>query len=61
MNAERIGKQLAEIAFNVNGDVCYKDQMKALELLQKQLGLFTQRVEMKQEVIEIGVEGVDEN
>jgi hypothetical protein len=35
--------------------------MKALELLQKQLGLFTQRVEMKQEVIEIGVEGIDEN
>lgn len=57
VNAERIGKELAKIAFNENGDVCYKDQMKALELLQKQLGLQNQKIEMKQEVVEIGLEG----
>lgn len=59
VNAERIGKELAMIAFNERGDVCYKDQMKALELLQKQLGLLNQKVEIKQEVIEIGLENED--
>jgi phage terminase small subunit len=59
VNAERIGKELAKIAFNENGDVCYKDQMKALELLQKQLGLQNQKVEVKQEIVEIGLADED--
>ena len=59
ITAERIGKQLGEIAFNADGKTCRKDQLKALELLSKQIGLYTQKVEMKQEVIEIGLEDED--
>lgn len=59
INAERIGKELARIAFNESGDVCYKDQLKALELLSKQIGLYTQKVEVKQEIIEVGIENED--
>lgn len=56
ITAERIGKQLGEIAFNADGKTSRKDQLKALELLSKQIGLYTERIEMKQEVIEIGLE-----
>lgn len=59
ITAERIGKQLGEIAFNDDGKTSRKDQLKALELLSKQIGLYTQKVEMKQEVIEIGLEDED--
>ena len=59
VNAERIGKELAKIAFNEKGDVSYKDQMKALELLQKQLGLQNTKVEVKQEIVEIGLADED--
>lgn len=59
ITAERIGKQLAEIAFNTDGETCKKDQLKALELLSKQIGLYIQKVELKEEVIEIGIEDED--
>lgn len=47
INAERIGLKLAEIAFADKGDDYYgaTAQLKALDLLQKQLGLQTQKVE----------------
>lgn len=47
INAERIGLKLAEIAFADKDDEYYKpqQQIKALDLLQKQLGLQTQKVE----------------
>lgn len=47
INAERIGLKLAEIAFAEKGDADYNAtaQLKALDLLQKQLGLQTQKVE----------------
>ena len=47
INAERIGLKLAEIAFAEKGDTDYPAtaQLKALDLLQKQLGLQTQKVE----------------
>lgn len=47
INAERVGLKLAEIAFSAKGDEDYNAtaQLKALDLLQKQLGLQTQKVE----------------
>lgn len=47
INAERIGLKLAEIAFAEKGDTDYNAtaQLKALDLLQRQLGLQTQKVE----------------
>lgn len=47
INAERVGLKLAEIAFSDKGDKDYNAtaQLKALDLLQKQLGLQTQKVE----------------
>lgn len=47
INAERVGLKLAEIAFAAKGDEYYPAtaQLKALDLLQKQLGLQTQKVE----------------
>ena len=47
INAEKVGLKLAEIAFSAKGDKDYNAtaQLKALDLLQKQLGLQTQRVE----------------
>ena len=47
INAERIALKLAEIGFAAKGDEDYNAaaQLKALDLLQKQLGLQTQKVE----------------
>lgn len=47
ITAERVALKLADIAFAEKNDevYCTKDQLKALDLLQKQLGLQTQKVE----------------
>lgn len=47
INAERIGLKLAEIAFAERGDdyYCATSQLKALDLLQKQLGLQKQHID----------------
>lgn len=47
VNAEKVGLKLAEIAFAAKGDTDYpaNAQLKALDLIQKQLGLQTQKVE----------------
>lgn len=47
VNAERVALKLTEIAFADKADTYYTPtaQLKALDLLQKQLGLQTQRVE----------------
>lgn len=47
INAERVAMKLAEIAFAEKGDDDYaaSAQLKALDLLQKQLGLQTQKLE----------------
>ena len=47
ITAERVALKLAEIAFSEKGDSDYNAsaQLKALDLIQKQLGLQTQRVE----------------
>lgn len=47
ITAERIGLKLAEIAFAAKDDADYtaSAQLKALDLLQKQMGLQTQKVE----------------
>lgn len=47
INAERVALKLAEIAFADKGDEDYgaSAQLKALDLLQKQLGLQTQKID----------------
>lgn len=47
INAERVALKLADIAFTEKGDEYYGPtaQLKALDLLQKQLGLQTQKLE----------------
>ena len=47
ITAERVGLKLSEIAFAAKDDEFYNAtaQLKALDLLQKQLGLQTQRLE----------------
>jgi phage terminase small subunit len=47
INAERVGLKLAEIAFAAKGDEDYpaSAQLKALDLLQKQLGLQHQHID----------------
>ena len=47
INAERIAIELAEMAFAVKGDedYCATVKLKALDLLQKQLGLQHQKIE----------------
>lgn len=47
ITAERIGLKLAEIAFAAKGDEDYTTaaQLKALDLLQKQMGLQHQKIE----------------
>lgn len=63
ISAERIAEKLAEIAFADKKDEDYTAtaQLKALDLLQKQLGLQSQKVEMngKQDVI-INIGGLDD-
>ena len=47
VDAEMVMSKLAEIAFSEKGDSDYttKDKLKALDLLQKQLGLQKQKLE----------------
>lgn len=47
INAERVALKLAEIAFSAKGDEDYgaTSQLKALDLLQKQLGVQHQKIE----------------
>ena len=58
IDAERIAQELAEMAFAAKGDEVYSAsvKLKALELLQKQFGLQNQKIETKQEIIEVGLE-----
>lgn len=58
IDAERIAQELADMAFAAKGDEIYSAtiKLKALELLQKQFGLQNQKIEAKQEIIEIGLE-----
>lgn len=58
MNADRIAQQLTEIANDP--DASFMEKMRALELIQKQLGLQTQRVDAKVEVNNITVDIEDE-
>lgn len=58
--AERVAEKLAEIAFAPKGDVDYNAtaQLKALDLLQKQLGLQQQKMEVGgQQNIKINIGG----
>lgn len=52
---ERVANKIAEIAFAQKGDETYNTQaqLKALDLLQKQLGLQTQKVQadVKQDIV----------
>lgn len=59
ISAERIAEKLAEIAFSAKNDEDYtaSSQLKALDLLQKQMGLQNQKMEINGEqkiVISIG-------
>ena len=61
INAERVATKLAEIAFAQKDDQYYTapNQLKALDLLQKQLGLQNQKIEMPSQDININI--VQEN
>lgn len=61
IDAIRIAQELAEMAFASKKDAIYVPSVKlrALELLSKNLGLQTQKIE-KSEVIEISLEGEEE-
>ena len=61
INAERVATKLAEIAFAQKDDQYYTapNQLKALDLLQKQLGLQNQKIEMSSHDININI--VQEN
>ncbi len=53
-NAERVLNEIASIAFGYDNEVV-RDRLKALEMIQKQLQLITNKVEVKQEVIEVNL------
>ena len=59
IDANRIANEIASIAFAEKGDDIYtvNAKLKALELLQKQFGLQNQKIETKQEVIEVSLVG----
>ena len=61
INAERVATKLAEIAFADKSDQYYTapNQLKALDLLHKQLGLQNQKIEMSSQDININI--VQEN
>ena len=61
INAERVATKLAEIAFADKSDQYYTapNQLKALDLLQKQLGLQNQKIEMSSQDINFNI--VQEN
>ena len=56
MNADRIAQELTKIA--TADDANYNEKMKAFELLQKQMGLQTQKVEaqVKTTVLEVDID-----
>ena len=58
IDANRIAQEIADIAFADKGDEVYNtsSKLKALELLQKQFGLQNQKIEAKQEIIEVSLE-----
>ena len=57
VSAERIAQELAKMAFaEIDDDNTAASKARALELLQKQLGLQTQRVDAKVEVNNITVD-----
>lgn len=58
MNANRIAKMLTDIA--TDPEASRTEQMKALELLQKQMGLQTQKFDAKVEVNTISIDIEDE-
>lgn len=57
VDADRVTEKLAEIAFATKGDDYYNAaaQIKALDILSKQLGMQVQKTEVKQEIIEVGI------
>lgn len=57
IDADRVTEKLAEIAFSEKGDEYYRsiDQLKALSLLADCLGMKEKKVEVKQEVIKVGI------
>ena len=58
INADRIATELATMAFSpIGGDVSENGKLRALELLQKQLGLQNQKIEanIKETIIEVTV------
>lgn len=58
IDANHIAEELASMAFAEKGDSIYTAnvKLKALELLQKQFGLQNQKIETKQEIIEVSLE-----
>lgn len=59
ITAERVLKKLEEIAFADKTDKCYQSgaQLKALDLLQKQLGLQKQQLQITDTSISVNVDG----
>lgn len=57
VDATRWASEVADIAFADKGDEYYTtaDKLKALQMLQKYLGLDVQKIEQKQEVIEVSL------
>lgn len=58
IDAERIAIKLSDVAFAAKDDDIYTiwTQLKAIELLQKQLGLQNQKIEAKVETIEVSLD-----
>lgn len=59
ISAERVASEIAGIAFSDDEDLRKADKLKALELLQKQLGLQSQRIELSNDII-INIGGTEE-
>lgn len=59
ITAERVLQKLEEIAFADKTDKCYKSgaQIKALDLIQKQLGLQKQQLQVTDTSITVNVDG----
>lgn len=57
ITADRVLMEISDVAFAQKGDEIYNTQnkLKALEMLQKQMGLLEKKIEIKQETtIEVG-------
>lgn len=59
ISSERVATELARLAFSKDGQVSESGKLKALDLLQKQLGLQSQKVEanVKSDQIKIVING----